>query len=342
MRIRLFVLVVAACLGVTAAARAHTGGPGASEPLAAAETAIFYYPWFGTAARDGAYTHWQQGGNSPPQQIASDYYPVRGPYSSADSLVLAAQMREIADAGVSTVIVSWWGRGSGEDQRLPRVLAVAQLHGLAVAVHVEPYGGRTVGSVATDIGYLRSLGIVDFYIWASTWLDDGDWAGMNESLSGIRVFANTNLAGKAAAGGFDGLYTYDVLLFDGGLFPRLCAQARRLRLLCAPSVGPGYDARRATGDTRVRSRRHGATYDGMWRGAIRSRPDLITVTSYNEWHEGTQIEPARGARRGYESYDGAWGLRGRAAERSYLERTAYWTARFARARSHEQRFDQRR
>ena len=176
MRIRLFVLVVAACLGVTAAARAHTGGPGASEPLAAAETAIFYYPWFGTAARDGAYTHWQQGGNSPPQQIASDYYPVRGPYSSADSLVLAAQMREIADAGVSTVIVSWWGRGSVEDQRLPRVLAVAQLHGLAVAVHVEPYGGRTVGSVATDIGYLRSLGIVDFYIWASTWLDDGDWA----------------------------------------------------------------------------------------------------------------------------------------------------------------------
>ena len=187
--------------------------------MAAAETAIFYYPWFGTAARDGAYTHWQQGGSSPPQQIASDYYPARGPYSSADSLVLAAQMREIAAAGVSTVIVSWWGRGSVEDQRLPRVLALAQLHGLAVAVHVEPYGGRTVGSVATDIAYLRSLGIVDFYIWASTWLDDADWAGMNESLSGVRVFANTNLAGKAAAGGFDGLYTYDVLLFDGGLFP---------------------------------------------------------------------------------------------------------------------------
>ena len=338
MRICVVILVVAACLGVSADARAHPGGgPGSDEWTIASETAIFYYPWFSTEARDGAFAHWQQGGNAPPAQIASSYYPVRGPYSSADTLVLAAQMREIAAAGISTVIVSWWGRGSLEDERLPRVLAAAQLHGLAVAAHVEPYGGRSVESVALDIAYLRTLGIVDFYVWASVWLPDADWARLNAEVTGIRVFANTNLVGKAAAGGFDGVYTYDVLLFDGSLFPRLCAQARRLGLLCAPSVGPGYDARRATGDPRLRSRRDGATYDAMWQGAIRSRADFVTVTSYNEWHEGTQIEPARNAKRGYASYDGAWGLRGAAAERSYLDRTAHWTARFTRARAHTQR-----
>ena len=152
---------------------------------------------------------------------------------------------------------------------------------------------------------------------------------MNARLQGIRVFANTNLAGQAAAGSFDGLYTYDVLLFDGVLFPRLCRQARRLNLLCAPSVGPGYDARRATSDARVKSRRDGARYDAMWRGAIRAGADHVTITSYNEWHEGTQIEPARGNRSGYESYDGAWGLYGRAAERAYLDRTAFWVNRLA-------------
>ncbi|MBA2331774.1 MAG: alpha-mannosidase [Actinobacteria bacterium] len=335
MRTWVVVLVVAACLGVTAAAWAHPGGgTGSREQPPAAETAIFYYPWFGTETRDGAFTHWQQGGHAPPAQIASGFYPARGPYSSADALVLAAQMREIAAAGISTVIVSWWGRGSLEDQRLPRVLAAAKLHGLAVAAHVEPYGGRTVESVSVDIAQLRSLGIVDFYIWASVGLPDADWARLNAEVSGVRLFANTNLAGKAAAGGFDGVYTYDVLLFDGSLFPRLCTQARRLRLLCAPSVGPGYDARRATGDVRLRPRRNGSTYDSMWRGAIRARADVVTVTSYNEWHEGTQIEPARAGKRGYESYDGAWGLRGAAAETSYLERTAHWTARFAYVRAH--------
>ena len=67
----------------------------------------------------------------------------------------------------------------------------------------------------------------------------------------------------------------------------------------------------------------------MWTSAIRAGADLVTITSYNEWHEGTQIEPAR-ARRGYHGYDGAWGARGRDAERAYLDRTAYWTARFSR------------
>jgi glycoprotein endo-alpha-1,2-mannosidase len=298
-------------------ARARTG-----------ETAIFYYPWFGTPARDGAYAHWQQGGNLPPTRIGSSYYPARGPYSSSDARVLAAQMREIAGAGVSTVIVSWWGRGSVEDLRLPRVVGAARAEGLAVAAHVEPYGGRSVESTGADIEYLRGVGIRDFYIWASSDLVDDDWRALNDALAGVRTFANTNLVGRAAAGGFDGLYTYDVLLFDGALFRRLCAQARKAGLLCAPSVGPGYDARRATGDTRLRPRRHGATYDGMWRAAVDAAADVVTVTSYNEWHEGTQIEPARAGKRGYESYDGAWGRRGRASETAYLDRTALWTKRF--------------
>ena len=95
--------------------------------------------------------------------------------------------------------------------------------------------------------------------------------------------------------------------------------ARNLGLLCAPSVGPGFDARaRRPADTRVRPRRNGATYDALWRRALAARaPTCVTITSYNEWHEGTQIEPARGRSRrpgfGYETYDGAWGLHGRAA-----------------------------
>jgi glycoprotein endo-alpha-1,2-mannosidase len=326
--LRLAQLVSAACLVVPAAAWAGDRDE-ASPPSPSARVGIFYYPWFGTPRRDGAFAHWQQGGSAPPASVASGFYPARGPYSSADSLVLDAQMREIAAAGIGTVISSWWGKGSLEDRRLPQVIAAARAHGLSVAAHLEPYGGRTVATTEADIAYLRELGISDFYVWASVELPDAEWAELNTRTGGVRVFANTNLAGRAAAGKFDGLYTYDVLLFDGVLFPRLCGQARKLGLLCAPSVGPGYDARRATGDARVRPRRHGATYDRMWRGAVRARADLVTITSYNEWHEGTQIEPARAGRRGYQSYDGAWGLRGRAAETAYLDHTALWVRRLS-------------
>jgi hypothetical protein len=315
-------LLLAALVAAPSVAEAHGGSERSVRP--SARVGIFYYPWFATPLTDGRYAHWQQGGSAPPASVSSSFYPVRGPYSSADALVLDAQMREIAAAGVGTVITSWWGRGSLEDDRLSQVIEAARANGLDVAAHLEPYGGRTVASTESDIRRLRLLGISDFYVWDSSSLADSEWAELNERLEGVRTFANTNLPGKAAAGRFDGLYTYDVLLFQGAMFPRMCGQARRLGLLCAPSVGPGFDARRATGDTRVRSRRNGATYDAMWRGAVRAHADLVTITSYNEWHEGTQIEPARAGHRGYESYKGAWGLRGAAAETAYLDRTAYW------------------
>ena len=67
----------------------------------------------------------------------------------------------------------------------------------------------------------------------------------------------------------------------------------------------------------------------MWRSALAAHADRVTITSFNEWHEGTQIEPAaRNRQRGryrYASYDGAWGLHGLAAESAYLVRTRYWS-----------------
>jgi glycoprotein endo-alpha-1,2-mannosidase len=284
--------------------------------------AIFFYPWYGTPARDGAYAHWTQAGATPPRSIASSFYPRRGVYSSSDTSLLGTQLDEIRSAHVDQLVVSWWGRGSAEDARLPAILAAASARGLSVAAHVEPYADRTVASVGADLAYLRGLGITDVYVYRPFDLPVAEWAALDHG--GSRLFAETSLVGRARDARFDGLYTYDVLARGAGTFARTCEQARRVRLLCSPSVGPGYDARRAGLDARVKARRNGATYDSMWRAAIRAKPDVITITSYNEWHEGTQIEPA-GSRSGYESYDGAWGLRGERASRAYLGRTAYWS-----------------
>jgi glycoprotein endo-alpha-1,2-mannosidase len=292
----------------------------------------FYYPWYGTMARDGAFQHWSQHGHLPPYDIASAYYPLRGLYSSSDLLVTGAQMDEIRAAGIDEIAVSWWGRGSAEDARLAEVVAAARADGIAVAAHLEPYEGRTVAGTVDDVAYLRTLGVRTFYVYRPLDLPVADWAAAQPALhdGGATLFAQTALVGAAAAAGFDGVYTYDIVVYGGSKFARLCAEAHALKLLCAPSVGPGYDARRGSGDVVVKSRRNGATYDSMWQLAIAAHADRVTITSYNEWHEGTQIEPAssRAHRRGgyrYLTYDGAWRLRGVAAEHAYLDRTRYWS-----------------
>jgi glycoprotein endo-alpha-1,2-mannosidase len=289
----------------------------------------FYYPWYATAGDDGGYRHWSQHGHSPPDDIASSYYPARGLYSSSDRLVVGEQMDEVRGAGIDEVAVSWWGRGSQEDDRLPAVIAAAHADGLAVAAHLEPYAGRSVSSTVADVAYLRGLGIRTFYVYRALELPIVDWGAAQLSLhaGGTRVLAQTNLVGAAAAAGFDGIYTYDIVTYGGWMFSRLCNQAHAVGLLCAPSVGPGYDARRGSGDPVVKRRRHGKTYDAMWRAAITAHANVVTITSYNEWHEGTQIEPAAPGRHGlyrYNSYEGAWGLHGAAAEVAYLTRTRYW------------------
>jgi glycoprotein endo-alpha-1,2-mannosidase len=297
----------------------------AAEP----RSSIFFYPWYSNVRHDGHYAHWTQGGHAPPFDLASHFFPARGAYSSSDPRVLRAQMGDIAAAGVDEVVSSWWGKGSPEDRRLPAVMRVAKARGLQVAAQLEPYPDRSVDSVAADLAYLRGLGIRNVYIYRSNDFTADEWTTVTRQPNGVRLLAQTNRVGFAARAGFAGFYTYDILLYNGPKFVRLCTQAHALGILCAPSVGPGYAASQATGDTRVKPRYSGATYDSMWRAAQRAEADLVTITSYNEWGEGTQIEPAgRGGR--YESYDGAYGLRGRAAQRAYIMRTAYWTKLSAR------------
>ena len=297
-------------------------------PAQAGTVAIFYYAWYGTPTRDGSWQHWDQNGHVPPSDLYSRYYPARGAYSSSDPAVVNSQMAEIAAAGVNEVIVSWWGRGSIEDARLPMVMAAARRHRLQTAIHVEPYADRSADTVLKDVTYLASFGIRDFYVYHPRDIATADWATLRPQLpASVRLFAGTQLVGFAAAAKFDGFYTYDFLAFGGAKFARLCAQAHAVHILCAPSVGPGYDGVRAGEAVLTTTRRRGQTYDNLWHAALAAHADMVTITSYNEWGEGTQIEPAQ-AMPGYAGYDGAWGLTGAAAMTSYLLRTAYWSGRF--------------
>ena len=67
------------------------------------------------------------------------------------------------------------------------------------------------------------------------------------------------------------------------------------------SVGPGYnDSKiRPWNSGASRDRQGGGRYRRQWRAGIDSGADAVSITSFNEWSEGTQIEPAADS---YEDY----------------------------------------
>ncbi|NGO74586.1 carbohydrate-binding protein [Streptomyces sp. YC504] len=314
---------------------------------------LFYYPWYGSPAVHGSWRHWPQGGHTPPEDIGADFYPALGPYDSGDMAAVVAQhMRWVKQSGAGVIVYSWWGRGGYEDRLAKGVLDAAAKDGIKVAWHLEPYGDRTAASTVADIEYINATygghpafyrsaahgGKSAFYVFES--LRISDWSALDEVTDTSIVLAQTTDTTKIAH--FSGLYTYDGIA--GATAPgwkQAGDYAKANGLVWAPSVAPGYlDDRAVPGNTTPTvDRANGAAYDKQWSNAldpaIGGSPSWVSVTSFNEWHEGSSIEPADSSPpggHGYLTFDGAYGKAGEAAETAYLDRTAYWVGRFEGAR----------
>ena len=135
---------------------AAPGGPSDSVTLAGRfsdlkRRIVFeYYPWY---ARSPV-RHWEQWGRRPPLDLASHYVPLLGAYDSRDWRVIERHARWIADSGVGSINLSWWGQGSFEDRLVPRVMDVMADHGIRVCFHLEPYHPRRAERLADDVRYL--------------------------------------------------------------------------------------------------------------------------------------------------------------------------------------------
>ncbi|MFC4014235.1 ThuA domain-containing protein [Nonomuraea purpurea] len=293
---------------------------------------VFYYPWYGSPSVSGAWRHWEQGGHTPPADIGADLYPALGPYDSGDTAAIDQHMKWIRQSGAGVLVYSWWGRGGYEDALARRVMDAAQREGIKVAWHIEPYANRTAASVVSDIQYLnQTYGAHPafrnaFYVFES--LKITDWTPLDQVTATNIVLAQTTDTSKIAH--FSGMYTYDAIA--GATAPgwqQAAAYAKQHNLVWAPSVGPGYiDDRAVPGNTTpTLTRDNGATYDKEWTNAVNTAPTWVSITSFNEWHEGSVLEPAV-ARSGYQSFEGAYGKTGAAAQTAYLDRTRYWVERF--------------
>ena len=265
---------------------------------------------------------WNDAGSYPGgDDIGANYFPQLGSYSSNDPEIITLHMKQIRDAGIGVVAFSWWGKGSFSDKSVKTYLDIAHKYKLKLAFHIEPIY-KTVEEFKGHLEYISAnyaahpacYKVDDkpfYYLYNSYKLNYRQWQTMlnPDSLSSIRntaidgVFISLwtlRLDGEfTVKSGFDGFYTYfgtDGFVYGSTTsnWQNMSEFAQENELIFVPCVAPGYiDTRiRPWNEKNTRSRDDGQYYEEMFTNALNTNPDYIGITSFNEWHEGTQIEPA--------------------------------------------------
>jgi len=282
----------------------------------------FYYTWFDQNT-------WNSGKvPDVPQQ----------PYNSDDRAAMARHVDQAKGAGIDAFVLNWWGKGNRTEKNLKSLLDIAAEKGFRVAVDFDinsPFmagvGGyadnlRHLHSVhASHPAYLRYQGRPVVFFFNVSRLPVATWQSLRDQAdpdpNAIWIAEGTDLRYQSV---FDGHHLYSVTwpnqIPPSQTLPRWGDRVRTYNRqhstakLWVATVMPGYDDRKARpGSGFARPRNGGDYYRQCWQAAITSKPHWVIINSFNEWPEGSYIEPSQ------------------AHGSLYLDLTREWAARFREA-----------
>ena len=295
----------------TATAQPTISSPGASpsgEPLVVA----FYYAWYGL-------DQWTPG-------KVPDIPAV--PYESRDRNTIIRHVQQAQGAGIDAFAVAWYGpqtRNNQTETNFCAMLEVAGQHGLLATVEFETRSPffhsqadivdalrHLISNHATHTAFLRYGGKPLIFFWAvqNVFTAQGQsaidaWASIRQRVDPLRntlwIADGTDIEFLRV---FDGHHLYNITWKPPvDVNTTLSKWGRRVRdynaqhgtqKLWVATVMPGYNDLYIEGRANrfAHDRRNGGYYRETWQAAMDSSPDLIVITSFNEWAEGTQIEPS--------------------------------------------------
>jgi len=293
--------IEAAPLPVAKQSQAERPQPqGSGDPLVMA----FYYTWFD----ENTWTY----------DKLSDL-PTE-PYASRDRAVMGRHIDQAKAAGIDAFLVAWYGPSGQFNQTEPNLAALleeAAARDFKIGILFET-DSPFLGSTAAVSGalqhaqsvhlqhpaYLRVDGRPIVFFWrphmygVDTWrsirsqVDPGNadiWISEGVDMSYLSVFDGHHLYSNTWNPPNDLGYTNQK-------FANYVASAREQQgsyKYWVATVMPGYnDVRIRPGVGFAQDREGGAYYTRAWQAAIDSRPNWIVINSFNEWPEGTYIEPS--------------------------------------------------
>ncbi len=285
----------------------------------------FYYSWYANPSTSGYWSGWGTVDTADHHISNTTDYPIQGAYDSHNPATVEQHAKWAKAAGITGFIADWWGQGTPQDKTLPLLLSTFASEGLSTTLVYEQIAGadRTtrMQNAISDLEYildqysnysswLRVDGtpLVFVYATAVSELAPADWQTViakvrHDKPSGILLMAR--MSSPALASVFDGDYYYSI---TGATQGKTAAQIQEWAHQAYPgmvaavgsgkissvTVIPGYDDRPLDRPPPrpVTARWNGATYKALWQEAVAAAPNFILITTWNEWMEGSELEPS--------------------------------------------------
>ena len=306
--IALLLLLVLFPTFFAALSSSNTSAPSSSRTVFA-----YYYGWYTRGS-------WYSAGTS----LSSAFVPSLGLYNSSNVKIIDSQIGEASSAGINGFIASWWGPNSQTDNT-DRILLdeAARWDGFSVTLFYETEILQEMNSsyqmkqakVVSDVSY-----IMRYYGSSSAFAETNgkpvlffynvdNWplqfwvsiaSAVHAQYPSLQLIGNSFNPSYLQA--FDGEASYVDLGFaaepnsvvDGTYptFQMISDAAHASGKLWFATASPGFNG---TNDGKtnfpVVPRNGGSTFLESWRIAQNSHPDGIIVGTWNEYFEGTSIEP---------------------------------------------------
>ncbi|HEX5417602.1 MAG TPA: endo-1,3-alpha-glucanase family glycosylhydrolase, partial [Chloroflexota bacterium] len=270
-----------------------TGAGGLATTCGQAPVLAMYYDWYDAKSWNSTLSD---------QPVA--------PYVSADRATIERQVTQAQSVGIDGFEVNWWGPNNQTDTNLQTLLSVARAHNFKVTVDFDLNSPFVTNNdqLTADIKYLSRYyadpawfhyqGKPFIVFYGVSRQPVAAWATIRQQADpNQQVFWMGEGVQFTYLSVFDGIHPYSIA-FSASPGSVLASYARQTRAypgkVWMATAMPGYNDVGVNGSKGyVRDRANGAYYQSSWNGAVATNPDIINITSFNEWTEGSMIEPSK-------------------------------------------------